>query len=157
MATGFVLYAAAAARPSPLAALAGLTAAMVVYTAGELLHAPIATALALAQAPPALRGRYMAVNQMAWALAGALAPAVFTTLLRWHLLATPILLVALDTLAVAALTAMARTAPERPRAVPANSAACRPPSAPNPGAAPHPDRRPATAPPLQTACMKGTS
>ncbi len=110
MAGGFAVFAAGPiiGHAGTATLIVGLTAGMVIYTSGELLHAPMSTALALEQADPGVRGRYMAVNQMAWAVAGALAPALFTALLRWHLVAAPLLLVVLDLLAVATLTTMRR-------------------------------------------------
>lgn len=71
----------AAARPDSAAVLtAALVAGVVVLTVGELVHSPAADMLAVSAAPTAVRGRYMAVYQLSWSLAKALAPALFTTL-----------------------------------------------------------------------------
>ncbi len=118
MATGFAAIAMVATLPASAGALAlvGLAVGIVVYSVGELLHAPMSTALALAQTAPELRGRSMAINQMAWGLAAALSPALFTTLLGWHLLSTPILLIALDAAAIAALAGLRRQPHDQPAA-----------------------------------------
>ncbi|MGW2423915.1 MFS transporter [Streptomyces sp. NPDC001709] len=58
-----------------------LIAVVVVYTVGELIHSPAAQVLAVAAAPEAVRGRYLAAYQMSWSLAKAVAPSLFTALL----------------------------------------------------------------------------
>ncbi|GHI07661.1 MFS transporter [Streptomyces cellostaticus] len=89
-ALGGALFAAAFAaqillgtlRPSSDTVLGGaLVAVVVVYTLGELIHSPAAQVLAVAAAPEAVRGRYMAAYQMSWSLAKAVAPSLFTALL----------------------------------------------------------------------------
>ncbi|MFE5211702.1 MFS transporter [Streptomyces sp. NPDC056600] len=82
-AAGFLTQLAlAAARPDSAAVLtAALVGGVVVVTVGELVHSPAADVLAVSAAPTAVRGRYMAVYQLSWSLAKALAPALFTTLL----------------------------------------------------------------------------
>jgi dipeptide/tripeptide permease len=82
-AAGFLAQLApAVARPGSTGVLAvALVAGVVVYTVGELVHSPAADMLAVSAAPAAVRGRYMAVYQLSWSLAKALAPALFTTLL----------------------------------------------------------------------------
>ncbi|MGH3412125.1 MAG: MFS transporter [Marmoricola sp.] len=56
-------------------------AAAVVYTLGEMVAGPVVGALAAETPPPALRGRYMSANQLAWNASGAIAPLVYTALL----------------------------------------------------------------------------
>lgn len=69
-------------RPGSDAVLGGaLVAVAVVYTVGELIHSPAAAVLAVAAAPDAVRGRYMAAYQLSWSLAKAVAPSLFTALL----------------------------------------------------------------------------
>ncbi|MFE8949116.1 MFS transporter [Streptomyces sp. NPDC007856] len=60
---------------------AALIAVVLVYTLGELIHSPAAQVLAVAAAPEAVRGRYLAAYQMSWSLAKAVAPSLFTALL----------------------------------------------------------------------------
>ncbi|MET7284529.1 MFS transporter [Streptomyces sp. NPDC005573] len=89
-ALGGLLFAAAFAlqivlgtlRPEGTLLLGGaLTAAIVVHTAGELIHSPAAEVLAVSAAPDEARGRYMAAYQISWSLAKAVTPSLFTTLL----------------------------------------------------------------------------
>ncbi|WP_063772030.1 MFS transporter [Kitasatospora mediocidica] len=69
-------------RPHALPLLmAGLLAAVVVATVGELVHNPSASSLATAAAPVELRGRYLATYQLSWSLAKTVAPSLFTVLL----------------------------------------------------------------------------
>jgi MFS family permease len=69
-------------RPGSATVLGGaLVAVVVVYTLGELIHSPAAQVLAVAAAPEAVRGRYLAAYQMSWSLAKAVAPSLFTALL----------------------------------------------------------------------------
>ncbi|WP_327327076.1 MFS transporter [Streptomyces sp. NBC_01210] len=56
-------------------------AAAVAGGVGEALYAPVTIAMANEAAPEALKGRYSAVFQTAFGLAGALGPALFTGLL----------------------------------------------------------------------------
>ncbi|MFI0939044.1 MFS transporter [Streptomyces sp. NPDC021020] len=88
-ALGAVLFAAsfaglgllATVRPAAGWAAAGLLLALVtLYTAGETVHSPAASSLAVAAAPEALRGRYLAAYQLSWSLAMILAPSLFTAL-----------------------------------------------------------------------------
>ncbi|SEG86598.1 Major Facilitator Superfamily protein [Actinacidiphila yanglinensis] len=58
----------------------GLFALVVLYTLGETVHSPSSGTLAVAAAPSALRGRYMATYQLSWSLASTLAPSLFTAL-----------------------------------------------------------------------------
>ncbi|MCR6031929.1 MFS transporter [Nocardioides sp. zg-579] len=52
-----------------------------VYTAGELLGGPVLGALGAEAAPEHLRGRYLSLVQLAWNLAGTVAPVSFAWLL----------------------------------------------------------------------------
>lgn len=76
----FAILTASAFSAPPLA-LFPLFLGVVVFTAGELLFAPTSSAFAARLAPPALRGRYLGLNQMSWGLAMVVAPALFTGLL----------------------------------------------------------------------------
>lgn len=53
----------------------------IVYTGGELLGGPVLGALSADAAPPELRGRYLALIQLAWNIAGMVAPVAFAWLL----------------------------------------------------------------------------
>jgi MFS family permease len=55
-------------------ALVALFGGVLLLGLGEALYAPTADALAPALAPPALRGRYAALHQMAWGISETLAP-----------------------------------------------------------------------------------
>ena len=71
----------ATVRPHAGWVAAGALFALVgLYTAAELVHNPSAGALAVAAAPEAVRGRYMAAYQLSWSLASTLAPSLFTAL-----------------------------------------------------------------------------
>lgn len=57
-----------------------LIAATLIFTVGELLHAPASMAIAAAISPPAARGRYLAAFQYSWVAAEIVAPILFATL-----------------------------------------------------------------------------
>ena len=61
--------------------MAALLLGSVVYTAGELLGGPVHGALSAEAAPEHLRGRYLSLIQLAWNVAGVLAPVSFAWLL----------------------------------------------------------------------------
>ncbi|MBT2506912.1 MFS transporter [Streptomyces sp. ISL-98] len=63
------------------AALAGLLAAVVVYTLAEVLGSPPMGELSVMLAPEHARGRYLGVFQLSWTVGGAIAPAALTWLL----------------------------------------------------------------------------
>jgi MFS family permease len=88
-ALGAVLFASAFAglallgtlRPHAGWAVGGALFALVtLYTVAETVHNPAASSLAVAAAPGAVRGRYMAAYQLSWSLASTLAPSLFTAL-----------------------------------------------------------------------------
>jgi len=58
-------------------AIPGVLLAIAVYTAAELIQGPVFNGLVVATAPENLRGRYMAIYQLSWALGQAVAPALF--------------------------------------------------------------------------------
>lgn len=62
----------------------GYALAVAIWTAGEIIHAPVWSAVIADLAPPALRGRYQGLNGGAWSTAAALGPlaggAVYETL-----------------------------------------------------------------------------
>jgi MFS family permease len=61
----------------PSLAIPGVLLAIAVYTAAELIQGPVLNGLVVAAAPEYLRGRYMAIYQLSWALGQAVAPALF--------------------------------------------------------------------------------
>jgi len=72
---GLSLLILAAVRPA--VAIPGVLLAIAVYTAAELIQGPVFNGLVVAAAPEHLRGRYMAIYQLSWALGQAVAPALF--------------------------------------------------------------------------------
>lgn len=78
-AASFLLLWALSAVPGP-AMIAGAFFAIAVFTVAEMIQGPIVNTLVVAAAPDALRLRYIAVNQLSWALASAAAPGVLSWL-----------------------------------------------------------------------------
>jgi MFS family permease len=72
----FLLLIPLRALPAALA-IPGVFVAIAVYTAAELIQGPVFNGLVVAAAPEHLRGRYMAVYQLSWALGQATAPGLF--------------------------------------------------------------------------------
>lgn len=103
--TSCAAYAAVACLPHGGWQVAGLVAATLLHTAGELMHTAPSSALAAAIAPAHVRGRYLAVYQLTWAVAAVLAPAGFSALLD---AAAPLLWAVLGTLLVLACAAVLR-------------------------------------------------
>ena len=65
----------------PAAAIALVLAGVAVLTGGELLGSPVHAALST-ETPEHLRGRYLALMQLAWTTSGALSPVLFAWLLH---------------------------------------------------------------------------
>jgi MFS family permease len=63
------------------AGVAIVLAAVAVFTLGELIESPVLAAVASEAAPDALRGRYLALNQISWNVSNTVAPALLTGLL----------------------------------------------------------------------------
>jgi MFS family permease len=57
-----------------------LVGGTLLFTAAELVHAPVSMGLAAAAAPPAARGRYLATFQYSFTISSIIAPAFFATL-----------------------------------------------------------------------------
>jgi MFS family permease len=72
----------AAPVSAPVLAMTVVAVAIVCFTAAEMAHAPVMSSLVGRLAPRAARGRYFALHQLSWSMATALAPTVFTWLLR---------------------------------------------------------------------------
>ncbi len=92
----------------------GLVAAMLVYDLAETVATPGREELSVALADPALRGRYLAVNQLSWSVGQAVAPGLLTVLFV-HGPAWPwLFLLALSLAAVPALLRLERPAAALP-------------------------------------------
>jgi MFS family permease len=108
---GYLLMLGALHRPTAVAGVV-VAAGTLLYTAGELLAAPITATLAADAAPEHLRGRYLSLNQLAVSLATALSPAAFTALLAHGPIATWLSLAMLALVGVALSVACGRTVPQ---------------------------------------------
>ncbi|MBB5079281.1 MFS transporter [Nonomuraea endophytica] len=104
-------YAAAALLPPGPVRIGGLVAATLILTVGELMHTVPSWALAAGAAPPAMRGRYLAIYQLTWAVAAVVAPAGFSALLTS---APPLLWATLGVLLAAAALTVVRLARRLP-------------------------------------------
>ena len=62
-------------------AIAVMLVGVTIYTLGELAGGPVFSATAAEAAPDHLRGRYLGLFQLSWALGGAVAPVTFTWML----------------------------------------------------------------------------
>lgn len=76
MALGYALIGGGFALNPFAHSVVGLAACMTVFTLGEMLALPMASAYVADLAPPQMRGRYMGVNGMTWSLALIVGPAV---------------------------------------------------------------------------------
>ena len=76
----FVMFYVADALTVSTGVLVVLVAA-VVYTLGEMTAGPVVSALSAELPPPEQRGRYMAASQLAWGVAGAISPLLYSALL----------------------------------------------------------------------------
>lgn len=93
-----VVYAGAAHVPAGVL-VPYLLVGMIFYAAADLIHAPISNALSSAAAPPAQRGRYLAVYQYTFAFANIIAPTFFTAIYAYG--------ISIPWLALAAVAAVA--------------------------------------------------
>jgi MFS family permease len=105
------LYGVAALAPSGVPRVAVLVVATLVFTLAELLHTAPAASLAAGAAPAGLRGRYLAVHQMTWAVGQVVAPAGFSALVSFS---PPLLWAALGTLLALAAAGLLRLAERLP-------------------------------------------
>ncbi|MEU8352288.1 MFS transporter [Streptomyces sp. NPDC048845] len=99
-----------------------LIAATLLFTAAELLHAPVSMGLATAIAPAAARGRYLAAFQYSFTFAGILAPVFFTSLFEIHRSLPWAALGVVNVLAAGATLLLERTLPAS--ALPEGGASC---------------------------------
>jgi hypothetical protein len=80
-ATGYLIFLGAGWVSAPGVVLAVVLLGVAVYTLGEIFGAPVTAAVAADAAPAPLRGRYLALNQLAVGIAGAVAPVALSALL----------------------------------------------------------------------------
>lgn len=85
--------------------------AVTVFTLGELVESPVLAALVTEAAPEALRGRYLALNQLSWNVSNSVAPALLTGLLAAGLFPVWLALAALGAAAGHGITALAPRLP----------------------------------------------
>ncbi len=85
--------------------LLGLVIALLIYTAAELVMAPLKNALIADAAPDALRGRYLAFYHLSWSAASTIGPAALTALFA---LGAGWVWLALTGVALSALVALCR-------------------------------------------------
>lgn len=88
-----------------------LVGGTLLYTAAELVHGPVSTALAAAAAPGAARGRYLATFQYSFAVASIIAPGFFATLFAIAPAAPWIALGVLNAASIAGLLLLERALP----------------------------------------------
>ena len=89
-----------------------LLLATLLYTAADVVHAPVSMALATALSPPAARGRYLAVFQYSFTIAGMIAPAFFTSLFEVHRSLPWLALALLNLAALAGMRMLERIVPD---------------------------------------------
>ncbi|EAP97524.1 putative membrane transport protein [Janibacter sp. HTCC2649] len=77
---GYAIFVLAGWLPVWLAVVAMLVGAAI-YTGGELVGGPVFSATAAEAAPDHLRGRYLGLVQLVWAIGGTIAPVAYTWLL----------------------------------------------------------------------------
>ncbi|MFJ8618643.1 MFS transporter [Streptomyces clavifer] len=110
-AAGYLLF-LAADRSAALALAVGVVLlGAVSYTFGEILGGPITSTVAAESAPDALRGRYLALNQLAVTVAGAVSPAALSALLSMGASAMWLTLVGISILGATLATAIGKVVP----------------------------------------------
>jgi MFS family permease len=68
----------------PTWVIPALIVATLLFTAADVMHAPVSMGLATALSPAAARGRYLAVFQYSFVIASIVSPAFFTSLFTLH-------------------------------------------------------------------------
>lgn len=84
IAVGFALIGIGAALFAFAQTAAGFAAGMIVLTLGETISMPVSIALASRLAPPSMRGRYLGLYGLTWAVALTFGPGIGLTLFSWH-------------------------------------------------------------------------
>ncbi|MEV0831230.1 MFS transporter [Nonomuraea rubra] len=110
-AAGYLLFLAADHVAALVLAVGVVVLGAGSYTLGEILGGPITSAVAAESAPEALRGRYLALNQLAVTVAGAVAPAALSGLLSAGAAAIWLTLVGVSVLGAALAAAIGRVVP----------------------------------------------
>ncbi|MGW4391765.1 MFS transporter [Streptomyces sp. NPDC004685] len=110
-AAGYLLFLTADAVTVLALAVAVVLLGAGSYTLGEILGGPITSTVAAESAPDALRGRYLAFNQLAVTCAGAVAPIAFSGLLSTGAAATWLTLVGVSVLGATLATVIGRVVP----------------------------------------------
>lgn len=110
-AAGYLLLLTANRIPAPALAIALVLLGTGSYTFGEILGGPVTSTIAAEGAPDALRGRYLALNQLAVTAAGAIAPAGLSKLLSTGATAIWLTLVGVTIVGGTLATAIGRTVP----------------------------------------------
>ncbi|MFD6422394.1 MFS transporter [Streptomyces sp. NPDC060198] len=116
-AAGYLLFLAA-----DRVAAVGLAVAVVLlgagsYSLGEILGGPVTSTVAAESAPDALRGRYLALNQLAVTVAGTVAPVALSGLLSGGAAVIWPTLVGVSALGAALAAVMGRTVPAAARRI----------------------------------------
>jgi len=88
-----------------------LVVCMLIFTVGEMLSLPMASAYVADLAPPEMRGRYMGVNGMTWALSLILGPALGMKLFAANAAAYFLICAALGLLAGIAISLRVKSSP----------------------------------------------
>ncbi|MFJ3529437.1 MFS transporter [Streptomyces sp. NPDC090132] len=110
-AAGYLLFLAADRMAVLALAIAVVLLGTGSYTFGEILGGPVTSTVAAESAPDALRGRYLALNQLAVTAAGAVAPVALSGLLSTGAAAIWLTLVGVSILGAALAAAIGRTVP----------------------------------------------
>ncbi|WP_327350364.1 MFS transporter [Streptomyces sp. NBC_01304] len=116
-AAGYLLF-LAADRVTALALAVGVVLlGAISYTFGEVLGGPLTSTLAAESAPDALRGRYLALNQLAVTVAGALAPVALSGLLSTGAAALWLTLIGVSALGATLATTAGKVLPAAQRRI----------------------------------------
>ncbi|MBO1329928.1 MFS transporter [Streptomyces sp. VRA16 Mangrove soil] len=110
-AAGYLLFLAAGHVAALALAIAALLCGAGLYTFGEILGGPLTSTIAAESAPDALRGRYLALNQLAVTLAGTAAPLALSGLLSAGPAAIWLTLVGVSALGATLALTIGRTVP----------------------------------------------
>lgn len=110
-AAGYLLFLAAEHVAALALAIGVVLLAAGSYTFGEILGGPVTSTIAAESAPKALRGRYLALNQLAVTVAGAVAPAALSGLLSTGAAAIWLTLVGVSVLGATLATTIGRVVP----------------------------------------------
>ncbi|WP_435224394.1 MFS transporter [Streptomyces sp. Tue6028] len=110
-AAGYLLFLAADRVTALALAVAVVVLGAGSYTFGEILGSPITSTVAAESAPDALRGRYLALNQLAVTIAGAIAPITLSGLLSTGAAATWLTLVGVSVLGATLATVIGKVVP----------------------------------------------